>query len=86
MIPQYVRTPIAAKLVGLSETDLRRLVAIGAVPRHGAKHRWHGIADLERLRGSPITAVDLAFATEIHTRRLRSYAKQNVKRRAHARA
>lgn len=84
MIPLFFSRPIAARILGVSETRLIELVAAGHLPRHGGAQPRFMTADLAKLRGRPVTEADLAFAEAAHSGRLASYSRQNQKRQANA--
>jgi hypothetical protein len=80
----YVPVPIAARLLGLREPQVRTLITAGLLPTvvTGRSRPTLHVTDLAAFRGRPVTPTDLAEARERHKSRLSTYAKINARRKA----
>jgi hypothetical protein len=80
-VPLYIHTPLAAKLLGVTEGALRKMVKIGEIRRSGTKHGRFHRDDLAALRGRAITADEIATADQQHAGRLKAYERYNSNRK-----
>ena len=80
-VPLYIHTPLAAKLLGVTEKALRKMVESGVLRRYGTKHGRFHRDDLAALRARAITADEIAAADQQHAARLAGYERYNSNRK-----
>jgi len=86
-VPAVMPLPLASRILGVTEKTLRRMVDAGdATPLPWTRtQQKFARAEVERLLGHAITALEMRLASLRHSRRKEIYKRANNKRRRAAR-